>query len=99
MFATGNEEKCPVMLFKRYLRSNRRNEEKRPVLPQISNEPVLISVWYKKTPMRENSINTIMKNMKKNSQLKDLCPERNLTNHSAQKAVVKKLKRSGILTV
>ena len=41
------------------------------------------NIWYKKTPMGKNTINTIMKNMKKNSPLKDLCPEKNLTNHSA----------------
>ena len=34
--------------------------------------------------------------MKKNSPLKDLCPEKNLTNHSARKTVVKRLKSSGI---
>ena len=34
--------------------------------------------------------------MKENSPLKDLCPEKNLTNHSARKTVVKKLKSSGI---
>ena len=44
----------------------------------------------------ELPINTIRKNMKKNSLLKDLCPEKNLTNHSARKTVVKKLKSSGI---
>ena len=37
-----------------------------------------------------------MKNMKENSPLKDLCPEKNLTNHSARKTVVKKLKSPGI---
>jgi len=46
--------------------------------------------------MGKNVINTIMKNMKENSPLKDLCPEKNLTNHSARKNVVKKLKSSGI---
>ena len=37
MFATGNEEICPVMLFKVYLEgpgeTSRRNENHRPVLP------------------------------------------------------------------
>ena len=37
-----------------------------------------------------------MKNMKKSSPLKDLCPEKNLTNQSVRKTVVKKLKSSGI---
>jgi len=54
------------------------------------------NVWYKKTPMGKNTINTIMKNMKKNSPLKDLCPGKHLTKHSAQKTVVKKLKSSCI---
>ena len=46
--------------------------------------------------MGKNTINTIMKNMKENSPLKDLCPKKNLTNHSARKTVVKKLKSYGI---
>ena len=34
MFATGNEERCPVMLFKVYLgETSRGNENHRPVLP------------------------------------------------------------------
>ena len=57
--------------------------------------PVL-SIWYKKTPMDKNTINTIMKNMKENSPLRDVCPEKNFTDHSARKTVVKKLKNCGI---
>ena len=34
--------------------------------------------------------------MKENSPLKDVCPDKKLTNHSARKTVVKKLKSSGI---
>ena len=96
MFATENEERCPVMLFKRYL-GKRPSEMKKsgPFYLTVIDKPVS-SVWYKKTPMGKNTINTIMKNMKKNSPLKDLCPEKNLTNHSARKTVVKKLKSSGI---
>lgn len=37
-----------------------------------------------------------MKKMKLNSPLIDLCPEKRITNHSARKTVVKKLKSSGI---
>ena len=33
---------------------------------------------------------------KEDSPLKDVCPEKKLTNHSARKTVVKKLKSSGI---
>ena len=67
MFATGNEERCPVMLFKRYL-------EKRPIEMQKGGpfyltviEKPLSSIWYKKTTLGKNAINTIMKNMKENS--------------------------------
>ena len=34
--------------------------------------------------------------MKENSPLKDVCPDKKLTNHRARKAVLKKLKSSGI---
>lgn len=54
------------------------------------------STWYKKTPMGKNTINGIMKNMKENSPLVDLCPDKKLTNHSARKTVVKKLKSCGV---
>ena len=37
-----------------------------------------------------------MKAMKENSPLKDVCPDKKLTNHSARETVVKKLKSSGI---
>ena len=37
-----------------------------------------------------------MKTMKQNSPLKDVCPDKELTNHSARKTVVMKLKSSGI---
>ena len=92
MFATGNEERCPVMLFKRYLET-RPSEIKKsgPFRLSVFDEPIS-SVWDKKTPVGKNIINTFMKNMKDNSALKDLCPEMNLTYHSARKTVVKKLK-------
>ena len=37
-----------------------------------------------------------MKTIKENSPLKDVCPDKKLTNHKARKTVVKKLKSSGI---
>ena len=62
-----------------------------PLYFTVIDNPVS-SVWYKKTPMGKNAINTmIMKNMKE-----DLCPEKNLANHSAGKTEFKKLKSSGI---
>ena len=36
-----------------------------------------------------------MKTIKENSPLKDVCPDKKLTNHKARKTVVKKLKSSG----
>ena len=53
-------------------------------------------MWYKKTPIGKNTINNIMKTMKKNSPLRVTCPDKRLTNHSARKTVVKKLKSPGI---
>ena len=96
MFATG-EKRCPVVLFKQYL-------EKRPVGMKktgpfylaVIDKPHTSAVWYKKTPMGKNTINNIMKTMKEDSPLKDFCPKKKLTNHSARKNVVKKLKSSKI---
>lgn len=51
-------------------------------------------VWYKKMSMSKSTINNIMKTMKENSRLKDVCPDK--TNNSARKMVLKKLKSSGI---
>ena len=85
MFATGNEERIPVMLFKRYLEKWPSEMQKSgPFYPTVIEKPVS-SIWYKKTPMSKDTRNTIMKNMRENSLLKDLCPEKNFTNHSARK--------------
>ena len=93
MFATGNEERCPVMLFKVYL--EKRPDEMKTTGPfylSVIDKPVS-NVWFKKTPMTKNSI---MKKMKLHSPLIDLCPEKRITNHSARKIVFKKLKSTGI---
>ena len=84
------------MLFKRYLEKRPSEMEKSgPFYLTVIEKPVS-SIWYKKTPMGKNTINTIRNSMKENSPLKDLCPEKNLTNHSARKTVVTKLKSSGL---
>ena len=96
MFATGNEERCPVMLFKVYL--EKRPEEMKTTVPfylSMIDKPVS-NLWLKKTPMGKNTIDSIMKKMKLNSPLIDLCPDKGITNHSARKTVIKKLKSSGI---
>ena len=54
------------------------------------------NIWFKKMPMGKNIINGIMKKMKQNSPLNDLCPEKKITNHGAWKTVVKKLKSSRV---
>ena len=64
MFATGNEERCPVMMFKVYL--EKRPEEMKTTGPfhfSVIDKPVS-NVWFKKTPMGKNTIDSIMKKMK-----------------------------------
>ena len=46
--------------------------------------------------MRKNSISDLMKEMRLNSPLKDLCPDKRLTNHTARKTVVKKLQSQAV---
>ena len=68
-----------------------------PFYLSVINKPrSLLSGWYNKTPIGQNVKNNIMKTMEENSPLKNVCPEKELTNHSARKTVVKKLKSSGI---
>ena len=96
MFATGNEERCSVMLFKVY--PEKRPEEMKttgPVYLSVIDKPVL-NVWLKKMPMGRNTFDSFMKKMKLNSPLTDLCPEKRITNHNTRKTVVKKFKSSGI---
>ena len=66
-------------------KATKRNVGKRSVLPDHCHRQAGF-----KQLVQENAINTIMKNMKKNSPLEDLCPKKNLTNHSARKTVVTK---------
>lgn len=96
MFATGDERRCPVSLFKQYIQ--RRPSEMKTTGPFYLSviESPTTDIWYKKTPMGKNTIDNIMKKMKENSPLKVACPEKKLTNHSARKTVVKKLKSSGV---
>ena len=62
----------------------------------------LTSLWYKKTLMGINSINSMMKDLISNSPLQK--SEKHLANHSARKTLVKKLKqkqvpKSGIISI
>ena len=47
-------------------------------------------------PKGKNIINNVMKTMKQNSPLRDVCPDKKLTYYSARKTAVKKLRSSGI---
>ena len=87
MFATGGQ-RCPVKLFKTFL-------EQRPEEMQDSgpfylalNERPKTQVWYKRQRMGINSINSFMKNMASQADIQG----KKLTNHSARKTLVKKLK-------
>ena len=46
--------------------------------------------------MGENTIGDLMKEMKNNSPLRLICPDKKLTNHSARKTLVKKLQKNGV---
>ena len=86
--------RCPVAIFKFFI-------SKRP--PTLRNNgPFYLAVidnpatniWFKVSPMGANSINNIMKNMKLKSPLSN--STKRLTNHSARKTVVKKLKNAQV---
>ena len=93
MFAT-NTSQCPVSFYKLYL-------SKRPISLRATG-PLYLSVihnpassiWYKNMPMGQHTINVIMKKMVENSPLAN--STKRLTNHSARKTVVKKLKQNHI---
>ena len=87
MFATGGQ-RCPVKLFKTFV--ERRPEEMRNSGPfyLALNERPKTQVWYKRQRMDVKSINSFMKNMASQSDIQG----KKLTNHSARKTLVKKLK-------
>ena len=99
MFPTGGQ-RCPVKLFKTFL--ERRPEERRNSGPfyLALNERPKTQVWFKRQRMGVNSINSFMKNMASQADIQG----KKLTNHSARKTLVKKLKaanqpRSAIIGV
>ena len=91
MFETV-DDRCPVMIFDFFL-------SKRPACYRTSG-PIYLAiidnpktdVWFKKTRLGVNSIDNIMRDMVKKAALPT---EKKLTNHSARKTVVKKLRKSG----
>ena len=85
MFATEDKKRCHVALFKMHLEKRPTEmKNKGPFYLSPIDKPVS-SIWYKKSPMGKNTINNIMKTMKENSPLKEVCGDKKLTNHSARK--------------
>ena len=93
MFATGGE-RCPVSLFKEYL--SRRPQQRKNTGPfYLSvNHQTKDDVWYKAQPMGTNRINEMMKRIVAGTSLEG--SSKKLTNHSARKTVVNKLKKSNV---
>ena len=93
MFATGGQ-RCPVELLKQYL--SRRPQELRdkgPFYLAIIENPKT-NVWYKKQRLGVNSIDNMMKSVVKNTALET--SKKKLTNHTARKTVVKKLRAASV---
>ncbi|KAK3732358.1 hypothetical protein QZH41_006621 [Actinostola sp. cb2023] len=91
MFATGGE-RCPVKLFKTFL--SRRPEDMKangPFYLAVIERPKTV-VWYKRQTMGVNTINLFMKNMASEAEIDG----KRLTNHSARKTLVKKLKAANL---
>ena len=89
MFETKSP-RCPVALFELYISKRPtalRNQG--PFYLAVIDKPQT-NIWYEVTPLGVNSINKIMQNMIKNSPL--VASNKKITNHSARKTVVKKLK-------
>ena len=86
IFSTDTS-RCLVNIFKLYL--SKRPTQLRssgPLCLNIIHKPVSNLLWYKNLPMDQQ---TIMKRMIENSPLRN--SNKNLTNHSARKTLVKKI--------
>ena len=93
MFETQSE-RCPVKLFRKNLSKRQVGMEKSGTfhLQPIANPST--NIWFKKTPMGINSINSMMKDLISGSHLQN--SEKHQTNHSARKALVKKSKQQQV---
>ena len=65
-----------------------------PLYLSIIHKPVSDSLWYKNVPMGQHTRNSIMKRMIGNSLLRN--SDKKLTNHSARKTLIKKLRQNYI---
>ena len=94
IFSTDTS-RCLVNIFKLYL--SKRPTQLRssgPLCLNIIHKPVSNLLWYKNVPMGQQTINSIMKRMIENSPLRN--SNKKLTNHSARKTLVKKLRQNYI---
>ena len=92
MFATGTE-RCPVRVLQTYL-SKRPSKCKSsgPLYLAIIDKPKDRCVWYKDSRLGMHSLNNMMKNIIAGTPIES---SKKLTNHSARKTVVRKLKSAG----
>ena len=96
MFATGGE-RCPVRLFNYYLKKRPvelRNTGRFYLVPMKNTCYLFSEIWYMTQPMGKNTINTFMKDMIAGTDVEN--GRKKLTNHSARKTLVRKLKSAGI---
>ena len=95
MFAT-NGPRCPVKLWKIYV--EHRPEDLRNTgrfyLTPLPNYSTDHNVWYKRTPIGKNCIGLIMKSLISGTDVENA--GKRLTNHSARKTLIKKLKSAKI---
>ena len=88
-------ERCPLaifLLFKSKYPVELRNMG--PFYLTVVDAPPT-DVWYKNQAMGVNTINTMLSRMGKKSPSAELCANKKITNHSARKITVRKLKSFG----
>ena len=94
IFSTDTS-RCLVNIFKLYLpKRPTQLRSSGPLCLNIIHKPVSNLLWYKNVPMGQQTINSIMKRMIENSPLRN--SNKKLTNHSARKTLVKKLRQNYI---
>ena len=94
IFSTDTS-RCPVNIFKLYLfKRPSQLRSSGALYLSIIHKPISNSLWYKNVPMGQHTINSIMKRMIINSPLQN--SDKKLTNHSARKTLVKKLRQNYI---
>ena len=95
MFATGTA-RCPVKILN--VCKSKRPSHLREGRPFYLQPLVRLQcdIWFSVTRMGENTIGELMKEMKNNSPLRLICPDKKLTNHSARKTLVKKFQKNGV---